>query len=203
MFFVPGDGSNPLPRDPFKALVVPRPIGWITTMDANGTVNLAPYSFFNAVSEQPPAVMFSSSGTGPDGGMKDTRRNVEATGEFVVNLATWDLREAVRLSGKAIPSGESELDLAGLKSLPSTIVKPPRVAASPVHLECRWLTTIHVPNTSGDEESHMVLGSVVGIHIRDDVIVDGRVDVQRLQPIARLGYSNYAVIRESFSMPFL
>ena len=203
MFFVPGDGSNPLPRDPFKALVVPRPIGWITTMDASGTVNLAPYSFFNAVSEQPPAVMFSSSGAGPGGGMKDTRRNVEATGEFVVNLATWDLRDAVRTSGKAIPSGESELDLAGLKSLPSTVVKPPRVAASPVHLECRWLTTIHVPNTSGDEESHMVLGSVVGIHIRDDVIVNGRVDVQRLQPIARLGYSNYAVIRETFSMPFL
>jgi flavin reductase (DIM6/NTAB) family NADH-FMN oxidoreductase RutF len=203
MFIVTGAPDSPLKQDPFKAVVVPRPIGWISSLGADGVVNLAPYSFFNAISENPPSVMYATTGFAPGGAVKDSRRNIEASGEFVVNLATWDLREAVRLSGKAVPPEESEMALAGLESLPSRLVRPPRVAASPVHLECRWLKTIHVPDTVGPDETHMVLGRVVGIHIRDDVIVDGRVDPARLRPIARLGYHDYAVVERIFTMTFL
>lgn len=200
MFYDPEAGETALALDPFKAVVVPRPIGWISTVSRAGIVNLAPYSFFNAVCEDPPIVMFSSGGPTAADRRKDSHRNAEETGEFVVNLATWDLREAVRLSSAVVPSDVDEMALAGLERLASVKVRPPRVAASPVHLECRYLRTIHIPEASPEEDSAMVFGRVVGIHIRDAAIVDGRVDPKRLDPIARLGYSQYARLGEVFSM---
>jgi flavin reductase (DIM6/NTAB) family NADH-FMN oxidoreductase RutF len=200
MFYDPDAAQKALPLDPFKAVVLPRPIGWISTVSRGGTVNLAPYSFFNAVCEDPPIVMFSSGGpTAPDR-RKDSHRNAEETGEFVVNLATWTLREAVRLTSARVPSDVDEMALAQLERLPSQKVRPPRVAASPVHLECRYLRTIRIQEASAEEDSAMVLGRVIGIHIRDEAIVEGRVDPVRLDPIARLGYSQYARLGEVFAM---
>jgi flavin reductase (DIM6/NTAB) family NADH-FMN oxidoreductase RutF len=200
MFYDPDAAEKPLALDPFKAVVMPRPIGWISTVSRQGIVNLAPYSFFNAVCEDPPIVMFSSGGPTAADRRKDSHRNAEETGEFVANLATWGLREAVRLSSAAVPSDVDEMALARLERLPSIKIRPPRVAASPVHLECRTLRVIRLEEASPEEASVMVLGRVVGIHIRDDVIAEGRVVPARLDPIARLGYSQYARLGEVFSM---
>lgn len=200
MFYDPEAEAKPLALDPFKAVVVPRPIGWISTMSREGIVNLAPYSFFNAVCEDPPIVMFSSGGPTAADRRKDSHRNAEETGEFVVNLATWALREAVRVTSARVPEDVDEMALAGLERLPSVKVRPPRVAASPVHLECRYLRTIRIEEAAPEEDSAMILGRVVGMHISDEAIVDGRVDPARLDPIARLGYSQYARLGEVFSM---
>jgi flavin reductase (DIM6/NTAB) family NADH-FMN oxidoreductase RutF len=200
MFYDPEAAQNPLAIDPFKAVVMPRPIGWISTVGSDGVVNLAPYSFFNAVCESPPVVMFASGSPSAADRRKDSHRNAEATGEFVVNMATWALREAISLTSSPVPSDVDEMSLANLERLPSLKVKPPRVAASPVHLECRYLQTVRIEASDPEEASAMVLGRVVGIHIRDEAIRDGRVDPARLDPIARLGYSQYARLGDVFSM---
>jgi flavin reductase (DIM6/NTAB) family NADH-FMN oxidoreductase RutF len=200
VFYEPRTGHG-LPANPFNAIVVPRPIGWITTLDELGRVNLAPFSFFNAVAYVPPQVMFAT--TGPhvqDGAYKDSMRNALASGEFVVNLATWELRKAVNLTSTPAPHGVDELTLAGLTAAPSHIVAPPRVAESPVHLECRVTTHVELPTPDADDPNTVVFGEVVGIHIADEVIVDGIVDVTRLDPIARLGYREYVRVQESFEM---
>ena len=201
MFYEPAQGHG-LERDPFKSLVVPRPIGWITTLDPEGRVNLAPYSYFNAVADDPPTVMFSSSaGDGPDR-RKDSWRNVEATGEFVFNLAIWELREEVNQTSDFVASDVDEAALAGLDMIPSRLVRPPRVARSPVHLECRWLKTVIVPQ-NGDYapgDNGLVLGEVVGVHIDEAIMANGRVDLARIRPIARLGYAQYAVVDSLFRM---
>jgi flavin reductase (DIM6/NTAB) family NADH-FMN oxidoreductase RutF len=195
------DESHGLRHNPFNALVVPRPIGWISTLDDQGRANLAPYSFFNAVAYHPPQVIFSSSSARDGGGEKDSVHNVRATGEFVFNLATWGLREAVNLTSAPAPHGTDEFEVAGLEKAASQMVAPPRVAASPVHFECRLVQVVNLlrDETSGDL-NHLVVGHVVGIHIDESVIVDGRVDIHRLQPIARLGGADYARIGEVFSM---
>jgi flavin reductase (DIM6/NTAB) family NADH-FMN oxidoreductase RutF len=136
MFYEPRKNDHGLPYNPFKALIAPRPIGWVTTLSAKGEVNLAPYSFFNAVSDRPDIVVFSSAG------YKDAITFAEETGEFVCNLATWDLRDAMNVTSAPLPRGQSELEFAGLTSAPCRIVKPPCVAESPVALECKWLRTI-------------------------------------------------------------
>ncbi|WP_108683393.1 flavin reductase family protein [Methyloceanibacter sp. wino2] len=195
MFYDAVSNSHGLTRDPFMALVSPRPIGWISTLDAEGVVNLAPYSFFNAVSTNPHFVMFSS------GGRKDSQRNAEETGEFVCSLATYDLRDAMNRTSKHVEPHVDEMVLAGLSPAPSTIVAPPRVAESPVAFECKYWRTIDLPGVDGGPGNHaIVLGQVVGIHIDDDALVDGRVDVTKLRPIARLGYQDYAVIDEVFEL---
>jgi flavin reductase (DIM6/NTAB) family NADH-FMN oxidoreductase RutF len=195
MFYDAVANSHGLTRDPFMALVSPRPIGWISTLDANGVVNLAPYSFFNAVSTNPHFVMFSS------GGRKDSQRNAEETGEFVCSLATYDLREAMNRTSTHVEPHVDEMVLAGLSPAPSTMVAPPRVAESPVAFECRYWRTIDLPGTDGGPGNHaIVLGQVVGIHIDDAALVNGRVDVTKLRPIARLGYRDYAVIDEVFEL---
>ncbi|MEJ2516631.1 MAG: flavin reductase family protein [Methyloceanibacter sp.] len=195
MFYDAVANSHGLTRDPFMALVSPRPIGWISTLDANGVVNLAPYSFFNAVSTNPHFVMFSS------GGRKDSQRNAEETGEFVCSLATYDLREAMNRTSTHVEPHVDEMVLAGLSPAPSTMVAPPRVAESPVAFECKYWRTIDLPGTDGGPGNHaIVLGQVVGIHIDDAALVDGRVDVTKLRPIARLGYRDYAVIDEVFEL---
>jgi flavin reductase (DIM6/NTAB) family NADH-FMN oxidoreductase RutF len=186
-----------LPHDPFKAIVAPRPIGWISTLDADGVPNLAPYSFFNAVCDAPPIVMFSSSG------MKHSASHAHAAREFVWNLPSYELREAVNLTSAELDAGESEFTHAGLSLAPSRIVGPPRVAEAPVALECRVTQTLSLHGLDGaPADHHMVLGQVVGVHI-DERFVDarGQVDTAALQPIARCGYRDeYAVVTELFRM---
>ena len=183
-----------LPHDPFKALVAPRPIGWVTSMDAEGRINLAPYSFFNALSDDPHIVGFSS------GGMKDSIRNIEATGEFVCNLVSYDLREAMNQTSKPLPYGESEMADAGIASAPSQKVKPPRVKDTPCALECRFLRIVPMTPARGEARYFLVLGEVVGIYIDDRFIQEGRIDTAAMQPMARAGYDEYAVMDKAIRM---
>jgi len=199
MFYRPGSAHG-LPRNPFNQLVVPRPIGWISSLGADGHVNLAPFSFFNAVAYVPPQVMFATTEPHREGGSKDSLRNVRETREFVANLATWELREAVNTTSAPAPGGVDEFELAGLTKAPSRVVRPPRVAESPVQLECVLTTTVELPTPDPDDPNTVVFGEVVGIHIADEMIVDGRVDVLRLDPIARLGYDQYTRVTDTFAM---
>jgi flavin reductase (DIM6/NTAB) family NADH-FMN oxidoreductase RutF len=195
MFYDAVANTHGLKWDPFKALVTPRPIGWISTLGKSGVVNLAPYSFFNAVSTDPHFVMFSS------GGRKDSQRNAEETGEFVCSLATYDLRDAMNRTSQHVGPEVDEMALAGLTQAPSKLVAPPRVAESPIAFECRYWRTIDLPGADGGPGTHaIVLGQVVGVHIDDSVIVGDRVDVTKVKPIARLGYGDYAVIDEVFEL---
>ena len=196
MFYEPGKRDRSiLPHDAFKAIVAPRPIGWISSVDAEGRVNLAPYSFFNGVSSNPPIVMFASEGR------KDTVRNVEATGEFVCNLATWELREAMNATSAPLPHGASEMERAGLSPAPCRLVRPPRIAAAACALECRLLRLVALDDVSGKPAGcHSVFGQVIGIHIDDRFIVNGILNTAAMRPIARCGYDDYAVVESLFSM---
>jgi flavin reductase (DIM6/NTAB) family NADH-FMN oxidoreductase RutF len=200
MFYQTALRDHGLPHDPFKALVVPRPIGWISSLDAEGRPNLAPYSFFNAVAFDPPVVVFGSTMRPRQSARKDSHANIEATGEFVVNLATEALREAMNATAASLPPGGDEFAHAGLATLPSRMVKPPRVAASPVALECRYLRTVELPCDAPGRTNYAVFGRVVGIHIDEALIVDGRVDILRCRPLARLGYMDYTVVDNIFAM---
>ncbi|MFO1035312.1 MAG: flavin reductase family protein [Geminicoccaceae bacterium] len=200
MYFEPGEAGSP-PSSILNTVVVPRPIGWISTVDAEGLANLAPYSFFNAVSYTPPRVIFSSSGTQRHhGGLKDSVSNIRATGEFVANLATFELREAMNRSSISAPSHIDEFDYAGLEKAPSRRVRPPRVAASPVQLECVAEQIIDLTALGEGEPCTIVVGRIVAFHIDDAVLVDGRVDIGRLDAIARLGYDQYARVTDIFAM---
>jgi flavin reductase (DIM6/NTAB) family NADH-FMN oxidoreductase RutF len=195
MFYDTRDGSRTLPHDPFKAIVAPRPIGWITSISAEGKVNLAPYSYFNGVLSRPNLVMFSSEG------FKDSVGNIRDTGEFVCNLATWDLREAMNATSAPLPHGINEMERAGLAPAPSKLVKPPRVAASPCALECKLIKIVQLNDLDGrDLDGHVVIGRVIGVHIDDRFIRDGRLDTQAMKPIARCGYDEYAVVERMFAM---
>ena len=199
MFYVPGEAHG-LPRDPFNALVVPRPIGWVSSLDTAGNANLAPYSFFNAVAYDPPQVMFAATGPHNRGGLKDSVRNIEATGEFVVNLVTWDLREQMVATSVDAPSGESEFDYAGLETAPARMVKAPRVKAARAHLECVHTRTVDLLADEGEGPNRAVFGRVVGIHIDDEALKDGLVDTARLRPVGRLGYQDYVAVNEFFQL---
>jgi flavin reductase (DIM6/NTAB) family NADH-FMN oxidoreductase RutF len=185
------ENKHGLAHDPFKALIAPRPIGWITSVGSDGVCNLAPYSFFNAVSDRPHYVMFSSSN------VKDSLRNVSQTGEFTCSMATWDTREGMNISSAPVPPDADEYPLAGLTAVASKFVKPPRVKESPVAFECRHWKTIELPDVEpGSERGHfIVIGEVVGIYIDDRYIKDGMVDTGAMQPIARMGYMEYAVVK--------
>jgi flavin reductase (DIM6/NTAB) family NADH-FMN oxidoreductase RutF len=199
MFYEPDKRNHGLKHNPFKALIVPRPIGWISSVDAEGRPNLAPYSMFNAVASDPPCVMFASS-TRDDGTPKDSCHGAEASGEFVVNMATYESRDAMNRTSATLPRGANEFDAAGLEWLPSRLVKAPRVKCSPVHLECVFLQALELPSTRPGQGNYVTFGRVVGIHIDDRLIVDGMVDICRAHPIARLGYMDYAVIDQVFQM---
>ena len=201
MFYDCRRRDHGLPHDPLKQCVVPRPIGWVSTIDAAGKVNLAPFSFFNLVSENPPLVIYCPVGAHSAGGEKDSLANVREVGEFVVNVATWDLREAVNASSAPAGRAVDEFELAGLTKEPSSLVRPPRVKESPLHLECRVSRIVDMPGSFGGVANCLVLGEVLGVHIRDDLLQDGLLKIDRLQPIARLGYQEYAVVREVFTMP--
>jgi flavin reductase (DIM6/NTAB) family NADH-FMN oxidoreductase RutF len=199
MFYETKDNNHGLPRSPFKSCIVPRPIGWISTVSDDGIVNLAPYSFFNGVAEVPPMVIFGT-GSRPAGGNKDSITNIEATGEFVVNIATWELREQMNQSSGTYDPEVDEMAVAGLETEPSQLVKPPRVKASPIHLECRHHQTVEMPCLKPGGRNAVVFGQVVGIHIDDAVLTDGLVDMAKVRPIARLGYMDYTRVDMVFTM---
>ncbi|GGB59700.1 flavin reductase [Roseibium aquae] len=195
MFYETSKNDHGLAFNPFKAIVAPRPIGWISSLDAQGRANLAPYSFFNAVGDTPPIVMFSSTT------YKDSVANIDATGDFVCNMASWELRDKMNISSAAIPAGQSEFELSGLEMAPSRLIKAPRVAGVSTALECRHIKTERMTDLNGQPtENYVVFGQVVAVYIDDAVIVDGRVDVTRIRPLARLGYKDYAVVDTVFEM---
>ncbi len=199
MFFETAKNDHGLRHNPVKALVAPRPIGWISTISPAGVVNLAPFSFFNLVSDIPPVVMFAS------GGRKDSVINAEQTGEFVCSLATWDLRFEMNASSAEVPPEVDEFEISHLTPAPSTLVAPPRVEQSPTALECRYIQTVETPRHEPTGKMHwIVIGQVVGIYINDNVIKDGLVDTGAIRPIARLGYHDYSVITPDsvFTMKF-
>ena len=200
MFYDPDvKRSHGLPHDPFKALVAPRPIGWISTLGKDGSVNLAPYSFFNAVCYNPCIVMFAASGLDGDP-MKHSWRNAEETGEFVCNIVSEELKEPMNMTSAHVARGVDEFALAGLTKEPSVKVKPPRVKEAPAHLECKYLKTVVFESEQKFQSHGVVFGHVVGIHIKDEVIVNGLVDVLKFRPVARLGYMDYTVVDSVFSM---
>ena len=189
MFFDATKNDHGLRHNPMKALIGPRPIGWISALNGKGEVNLSPYSFFNAVGENPFVVAFSSNG------YKDAVAFVDETKEFVCNLATFDTREAMNLTSAPLPRGSSEFSHAGLTAAPCRLVKAPRVAEAPAALECKWLRTIQLEDVDGRRlEQYMVLGQVIGVHIEDRFIgPDGIVDTAAMRPIMRAGYMDYFV----------
>ncbi|GBD49012.1 flavin reductase family protein [Methylopila sp. Yamaguchi] len=193
-FYEPSKGHG-LPHDPFKAIVAPRPIGWISTVDAAGVPNLAPYSFFNGVCDSPPMVMFSS------GGRKHSVANVEATGEFVCNFASHALREAMNLSSALVGPEVNEFELAGLEAAPSRLVRAPRVKVSPAALECKALSVTELKDVHGVATNRfMVIGQVVGVHIEEAYLTEGLFDLAKAGALARCGYLDYASVFETFAM---
>ncbi len=200
MHFDPREPKGPLPYDPFKSLTIPRPIGWLSTISRDGVHNLAPYSQWQNLTFDPPMVMFAANQS-VLGGRKDTVRNIEETGWFVWNMATWDLREAVNITAAALVGDVDEFEHAGVTKAECVEAPCMRVAESPCHFECRYLTTLRLPGRSEVGTVDIVVGEVTRIHIRDDVLTaDGKLDVVRIRPIARLGYYDYTVVDNTFEM---
>lgn len=192
MFYEPSKGHG-LPHDPFKALVSPRPIGWISTQAKDGSLNLAPYSFFNALGTNPHLVMFCSEGA------KDSYTNALETGEFVANLVSSDLIEQMNASSVDAPHGVSEFDYAGLTPEPSRLVRPPRVREAHAALECKVTEILRPKDLNGDPTSrYMIIGQVFGVYISDDALTDGMFDVVKAGNVARLGYLDFSSVKEVF-----
>lgn len=195
MFYNADTKDHGLPHDPFKAIVAPRPIGWISSQDEQGRHNLAPYSFFNAVSDKPPIVMFSSDG------MKDSAKNAKNTGVFACNVATYALKDAMNESSANLEHGVSEFVRAGLTPVPCKLIDAPMISEAGIVLECQTLEVKALTDRNGKEAAYtMVLGQVLGVHIADEFIIDGLLDITAVKPIARLGYRDYAVINEVFQL---
>ncbi|WP_169567907.1 flavin reductase family protein [Sneathiella limimaris] len=199
MFYKTSDHHG-MKHNPFKALVSPRPIGWISTQSTDGELNLAPFSFFNAMAESPPVLAMAFTGNHIEGGAKDSLSNIRETGEFVVNMVTYELRDAMNASSEMVGRAVNEFELAGLTPVPSEIVKPPRVKESPVNMECKLLQVIDLPTSNPEVPNIMVLGQAHAIHISDDIITDGMVDMSKYHPLARLGYRDYTAVMDVFSL---
>lgn len=200
MKYMPGSEKCPLPFSPFKACTVPRPIGWLSSISPDGVENLAPYSQWQNLTFDPPMVMFAANQY-PDGRRKDTVINAEKTGWFVWNMVTWDLREAMNTTAMAVPYGESEIKLAGLRTVKADLSDVPMVADSPCHFECRYISTHRLKGNSNVGTVDVVFAEVVKIHIKDEYIDEfGKLDIKKARPIARLGYYDYTVVDETFEM---
>ncbi|MCE8526807.1 flavin reductase family protein [Ruegeria pomeroyi] len=196
MFYRPEDGHG-LPHNPFNAIITPRPIGWISTRAADGTNNLAPYSFFNGAAYVPPQVMFSTTGSKPDqDNTKDTVANIEATGVFCVNIVEYAMRDAMNATSESLPRDVDEFAHAGLTSVECETIACARIAGAPAALECKLTQIVTLPG----ESNRVVFGEVTGIHMRDDCLKDGIFDVTTYQPLARLGYRDYTVVRDLFTL---
>ena len=198
MFYEPKKG-HPFKIDPYKALVFPRPIGWISSLSKQGIPNLAPYSYFNAVADEPPQVMFCSNGDSAYGGFKDSLSNILSTKEFVVNFATANTRDAMNISSSNYEPNEDEFVAAKLKKRKSKLVKPPSVNDSPVNLECKLLKTLKL-KTNTKKISTMVIGEIIGIYINNKFIKKGRIDSVSMRYISRMGYSEYSTISSKFNL---
>ncbi len=201
MFYRPKDGHG-LPHDPFKAIVVPRPIGWVSTLDAEGRANLAPYSFFNGCGDHPPLVMFAQSGRkSRDEGEKDSIANIRATGEFACSVVSLALKDAMNASTASFPAGVDEFEKAGLSKGEGRAIRAPHVAEAPAALECRMVRIIDdLPVAREGLMNIVVIGEVVGVHIRDEVLKDGLVDVLTYNPVARMGYMEYTTVEDRWEM---
>ncbi|WP_290687989.1 MULTISPECIES: flavin reductase family protein [unclassified Haematobacter] len=200
MDYAPGREACPLPFSPFKACTVPRPIGWISTVSRSGVANLAPYSQWQNLTFDPPMVMFAANQYS-DGRRKHSVVNAEETGWFVWNMATWELREAVNISAAEWPDGDDEFLRAGVTPEPCVEAPGPRVAESPAHFECRYLSTHRLRGNSSHGWVEVVYGEVVRIHVKDSVLTpEGKLDYPRIRPLARMGYYDYAAISETFEM---
>ncbi len=196
MFYRPEDGHG-LPHNPFNAVVTPRPIGWISSRDADGRNNLAPYSFFNAVAYVPPQVMFASTAAKSDrDGTKDSVGNIRETGVFCVNVVEYAMRDVMNVSSGTYPREVDEFEKAGIEKVECETIPCARVAHAPANLECKLTQIVQLPG----EANFVVFGEVTGIHLRDDCLVDGTFDVTRFQPLARLGYRDYTRVTEIFSL---
>jgi flavin reductase (DIM6/NTAB) family NADH-FMN oxidoreductase RutF len=196
MFYEPKDGHG-LPHNPFNAIVTPRPIGWISTRAADGSENLAPYSFFNAVAYVPPQVMFASTSAKPDrGDTKDSVANIRETGVFCVNVVGYAMAEAMNRTSGPWPKEVDEFTDAGLPREDCRLIACSRVTGAPAALECRLVQIVPLLGKS----NFLTIGEVVGIHLRDDCLHDGRFDVLRFNPVARLGYRDFSTVRELFQM---
>jgi flavin reductase (DIM6/NTAB) family NADH-FMN oxidoreductase RutF len=201
MFYEPDKKHHGFPYAPYKSCIVPRPIGWISTMSHDGKVNLAPYSQFNNLGYEPGYLMFSAGGHHDNGRRKDSVVNAEETGEFVFNMATYGLRNAVSITAQILDSSVDEMKAAGLTPAPCRLVKPPRVAESPINIECKYYTTVVLPGLDRKSNHYVVIGRVVGVHIRDDYVTkDGKVDVVKIRPLARLGYLDYTTVDSAFQL---
>ena len=201
MYFRPGSHKDAgLAFSPIKAIVSPRPIGWISSCGKDGSINLAPYSYFNTISELPPMVMFSSAPLG-NAQHKDSLHNVIETKEFVVNVVSAALGDAMNITSADLAYGQNEFTAAGLEMADCNTVKVPRVAAAPAALECKLWKVIELPKPEAGGAGVMVIGTISGIHIADETVKDGKIDVTTYQPLARLGYMDYARIDDVFAMP--
>src|SRR5262245_1948480 len=201
MYYETDKNNHGLRYNPLKACVVPRPIGWISTIDAAGAVNVAPFSFFNLLSYDPPFVMFSAGTHELDGGKKDTVANVEATGEFVYNMATWAQKDQMNQTAMIVDRAVDEMAATGLLPESSRLVRPPRIKGSPVHFECLLHQIVTLPGRKPSSEHHLVIGRVAAVHIDDAALTaDGRIDLVKLRPIARLGYKDYVSVESIFEM---
>jgi flavin reductase (DIM6/NTAB) family NADH-FMN oxidoreductase RutF len=195
MFYTTDRNEHGLKHDPFKAIVSPRPIGWIGTRAADGARNLAPYSFFNAIGDRPKLVMFASSG------LKDSARNAAETGVFTASLAGLELKDAMNASSVDAPHGIDEFDIAGLTPVDGQIVAAPYVGEAYAALECRVTQMFQPVDIEGQEaDVHVVIGQVMGIHIREEAVREGRLDMARIAPLARMGYMDYTDGAETFEM---
>lgn len=200
MFYEPSKNDHGLARPPFKSCVVPRAIGWISTLSPNGVPNLAPYSQFTNLTFDPPYVALSVNQSHLQE-RKDTTTNIEQTGEFVYNMVTYDLREQMNITAAAFPADVDEFEAAGLEKAPSVLVKPWRVAASPIQFECVYVQTIRLPGEGRCGTCDIIIGKVVGIHINDTFIGDdGKIDMVSIKPLARMGYSDYTTVEHVFEM---
>jgi len=200
MFYRPENNDHGLSRPPFKSCVVPRAIGWLSTISADGVSNLAPYSQFTNLTFDPPYVLVSIN-QGYRQNRKDTTVNIEETGGFVYNMVTYDLREAMNITAAEFDPDVDEFEAAGLTKAESVIVKPYRVAESPVQMECEYYQTIRLPGNGRCGTCDVIIGKVVGIHVKDEFILpDGKLDILKMRPLARLGYSDYTTVDRIFEM---
>lgn len=196
MFYKPEDGHG-LPHNPFNAIVSPRPIGWISTRGADGSENLAPYSFFNAVAYVPPQVMFASTSSKPDrGDTKDSVSNIRDTGVFCVNVVEYAMRDVMNVSSGPWPREVDEFEKAGVERVACETIACSRVANAPANLECKLTQIVRLEGAA----NFAVFGEVAGIHLRDDCLVEGMFDVTTFNPLARLGYRDYTKVSELFSL---
>ena len=201
MFYETAKNDHGLARPPFKSCAVPRVIGWLSTRSAEGVDNLAPYSQFTNLTFDPPYVLVSIN-RDPKGRRKDTCVNIETTGEFCYNIVPYALREQMNITAAPFPADVDEFERAGLTKGECSLVKCPRVAESPINLECRYVQTIVLPGDCKTGTVDIIIGKVVGVHIADEVIgPDGKIDMMKIKPLARMGYSDYTCVERVFEIP--